>query len=272
MDLNARPPWSNGALRRLGDALRAGTAPLEDAPSYADVVAWHDNLANEVDNRIEGGSWAVESKLWTTSRWRLTTGFHVSSRRKTQDTLVDKLRRQPSLQLNTVQDLAGVRMDADLLLDEQTALAGEIAQHFGADDSAIHDLRDGAHAGYRAVHVWLRLPAGRVEIQIRTALQHLWADAYESLADTCGRGIRYGEPIDQAAAPGFDPNQVRTAVQTMHNLSTALAITEHQWQEASDLPTPDERVLATRADVIAKVKAITAAVLTIEGNTGEVGG
>ncbi|OSC32914.1 hypothetical protein B8W67_13190 [Mycolicibacillus koreensis] len=39
----------------------------------------------------------------------------------------------------------------------------DIARHFSADESAIHDLRDGAHAGYRGVYVWLRLPAGRVE-------------------------------------------------------------------------------------------------------------
>lgn len=43
-------------------------------------------------------------------------------------------------------------------------------------------------------------------------------------------------------------------------------------EEASDLLTPDWRPLVTRADVIAKAKAITTAVLTIEGNAGEDGG
>lgn len=123
---------------------------------------------------------------------------------ETQDTLAEKLQRQPTLALSAVQDLAGVRVDADLYLGEQMRLAQEIAQHFGADDSTIRDLRDGAHAGYRAVHVWLRLPAGRVEIQIRTILQSLWANVYEKLADQLGRGIRYGQPPEPPPDIGME--------------------------------------------------------------------
>lgn len=158
VDLHSRPPWSNNAVRRLGVALRDGVDPPVDCPSYAEVMLWHADLAAEVQDRIEGRSWSASELL-------------VTSRAKSQDTLLAKLRRRPYLQLNTIQDIAGVRIDADLLLGEQTRLAREIADHFGADQPAIHDLRDHPHAGYRAVHVWLRLPAGRVEIQIRTILQ-----------------------------------------------------------------------------------------------------
>lgn len=120
MDLNARPPWSNRALRRLGDALRAGTAPPIDGPAYAEILPWHTELADEVQNQIQSGHWAAASRLLATSARRLSTNLVVDSRPKTQDTLVEKLRRQPSLQLNAVQDLAGVRIEADLLLGEQT--------------------------------------------------------------------------------------------------------------------------------------------------------
>lgn len=187
VDLHSRPPWSNNAVRRLGVALRDGVDPPVDCPSYAEVMLWHADLAAEVQDRIEGRSWSASELL-------------VTSRAKSQDTLLAKLRRRPYLQLNTIQDIAGVRIDADLLLGEQTRLAREIADHFGADQPAIHDLRDHPHAGYRAVHVWLRLPAGRVEIQIRTILQSLWANFYELLADAYGRGIRYDERPEQLAA------------------------------------------------------------------------
>ena len=51
------------------------------------------------------------------------------------------------------------------------------------------------------MHVWLRLPAGRVEVQVRTHLQCAWANAYESLADAFGREIRYGYiPLDPQEA------------------------------------------------------------------------
>lgn len=136
VDLHSRPPWSNNAVRRLGVALRDGVDPPVDCPSYAEVMLWHADLAAEVQDRIEGRSWSASELL-------------VTSRAKSQDTLLAKLRRRPYLQLNTIQDIAGVRIDADLLLGEQTRLAREIADHFGADQPAIHDLRDHPHAGYR---------------------------------------------------------------------------------------------------------------------------
>jgi ppGpp synthetase/RelA/SpoT-type nucleotidyltranferase len=111
-----------------------------------------------------------------------------------------------------------------MLLDEQTALAREIAEHFGADESAIHDLREDPHAGYRAVHVWLRMPAGRVEIQIRTTLQSLWANTYEGLGDALGRGIRYGDPIEgDQPIHGVPAAKVREVIEAMHRMSAGIA-------------------------------------------------
>jgi ppGpp synthetase/RelA/SpoT-type nucleotidyltranferase len=66
--------------------------------------------------------------------------------------------------------------------------------------ACTRDLRDNPHSGYRAVHLWLRLP-GRVEVQIRTHIQGQWANTYEAVADVLGRGIRYGEmPEDKKSA------------------------------------------------------------------------
>lgn len=100
----------------------------------------------------------------------------------------------------------------------------------------------------------------------------MWANTYESLGDVCGRGIRYGEPITQESNPGVDPALVREAVQTMQELSAAPATTEQQWQESSELPITDQQMLNRRTGAIAIAQAITAAVLTIEGKTGEDGG
>jgi ppGpp synthetase/RelA/SpoT-type nucleotidyltranferase len=110
-----------------------------------------------------------------------------------------KLRRESHLTLDVVQDLAGVRVDADFSLDVQLALATEVAGHFG-ERSVIRDIRDEPHSGYRAVHVWLRLPGGRAEIQFRTEPQSAWANAYERLGDLFGREIRYGAIPDRPPA------------------------------------------------------------------------
>ncbi|KBZ59341.1 hypothetical protein K875_04901 [Mycobacterium [tuberculosis] TKK-01-0051] len=229
MDLMKRPPWSDEAVRRLGDALRDGVEPPTDGPSYDDVLRWYFDLAAEVQMQIEEGSWSIQPELVTSKAVRMDTDLRIGSRSKTRDTLVQKLRRRPTLTLDSVQDLAGVRVDADVYLGEQTQLAREIAEHFGNDETVIVDRRDGAKAGYRGIHVDLQLPAGRVEVQVRTILQSLWANVYEKLADEVGRGIRYGEAA--VPPPGYDQAEVDNAVQRMQEMSEMIAAREAEWQE-----------------------------------------
>ncbi|MEB3061604.1 nucleotidyltransferase family protein [[Mycobacterium] zoologicum] len=209
MDIDQRAPWSGRKLAQLGQSLVDDVDPPADCPSYEHVADWHSDLCSEVATTIS-------SREWTSYLGE----FDVSSRAKTIDTLRDKLRRQPHLHLNQVQDLAGVRVDLDCDLDQQTAFAEEIAQFFGAERAEIKDIRLAPHSGYRAVHVWLRLPAGRVEIQIRTRGQSAWANAYEQLGDFAGRHIRYGEPHEEPV--------IQQLVESLHEVSEGLAgLEEH---------------------------------------------
>jgi hypothetical protein len=143
--------------------------------------------------------------------------------------LVEKLEREKDkhLSLDTVQDLAGVRVDIDCSLSEQLDLAREIAAQFRTWRPIIKDIRARAHSGYRAVHVWLRLPAGRVEVQVRTLSQSAWANTYERIADVFGRGIRYGEmPKDPLARKTFD---------FMQRMSNQIAKMERAQQHRNDM-------------------------------------
>lgn len=119
--------------------------------------------------------------------------MQITFRAKTIDTLREELRRTPTISLGYVQDVAGVRIEAHMSTATQDVVTHAVAATFGHGESSIKDLRAEAHSGYRAVHVWLRLPAGRVEVQVRTRLQGQWANAFEALADFVGRGIRYGD-------------------------------------------------------------------------------
>lgn len=204
MDLEAEPPWSKSQLRKLGEALLDHCAPPAGCPDYSTVMLWHNDLAGAVAEIITDRHWDAQG----------ITEFAVTARSKTVDTLVQKLERS-TLKLDRVQDLAGVRIDADLNLSRQTQLAEEIAAHFGSNRATIRDIREEPHSGYRAVHVWLALPAGRVEIQIRTIYQSLWANVYEGLGDLFGRGIRYDQ------IPG-DPKVARI-VEVMHGMSADIA-------------------------------------------------
>ncbi|GAA2226944.1 hypothetical protein N1031_03405 [Herbiconiux moechotypicola] len=196
-------PWSDSQLRRLGTCLKHDREVPATLPNYVDVMLWYNELAASVQKSIRDLDWS--SLLDTRTP-------NITSRGKTRDTLVQKLRREESIPLHRVQDIAGVRFEADMTLDEQMAVAVAIAGVFGLrpESEYIHDLRDAHHSGYRAVHVWIQT-TGRVEVQVRTTLQGEWANMYERAADVLGRGIRYGQ------VPREEP--ARTLVEQLQELS-----------------------------------------------------
>ncbi|RMI07002.1 hypothetical protein [Cellulomonas triticagri] len=179
-------PWGSRRLRRLGEAICAGEAPPADCPRYADVMLWYDDLAAAVQSVLRALDW--------TSLLHDRPPPELTSRAKTVDTLREKLVRKPDHPLGSIQDVAGVRFECEMTLEEQDVVVQAITEGFDHPPTVVHDLRTHPVHGYRAVHVWLRLPQGRVEIQVRTHIQSAWANAYEAAADVLGRGIRYGEP------------------------------------------------------------------------------
>lgn len=78
----------------------------------------------------------------------------------------------------------------------QDGVVAQLCTLFGDEDRApkIIDRRAVPMHGYRAVHVIVFPDGEPIEIQVRTARQHEWAELFEKLADLVGRGIRYGEP------------------------------------------------------------------------------
>ena len=54
------------------------------------------------------------------------------------------------------------------------------------------DRRQQPSHGYRAIHVIVKLGDKPVEIQVRTALQHVWAELSEKIADVVDPAIKYG--------------------------------------------------------------------------------
>ena len=54
------------------------------------------------------------------------------------------------------------------------------------------DRRRRPSHGYRAVHVIVSQAVKLIEVQIRTSLQHTWAELSEKLADEFGHEIKYG--------------------------------------------------------------------------------
>lgn len=182
-------PGSLNQLKRLGDAIRDDDAAAYGSLHYNEVWSWSNDLVAAAVHDI--GDLDLGSVLDAPGT------VSITGRAKIRETVREKLQRRRSDKLPSIQDLAGVRVEADMTLTEQDRVADAIRRRFGQGVESVHDLRDGEHAGYRGVHLWVRLDSPRgawFEVQVRTGLQGDWANMYEALADLLGRGIRYGEP------------------------------------------------------------------------------
>ncbi len=88
-----------------------------------------------------------------------------------------------------MQDIAGCRLVIDDTLHQNQVVDG-LTSLF--DNTLVHDRRETPNNGYRAVHVIVVINGRAVEIQVRTALQHIWAELSEKLSDVVGPDIKYG--------------------------------------------------------------------------------
>lgn len=259
-------PWSTSELRRLSHHIRDGKAQREGDPSYSDVMLWYNDLAAAVQKKISSLDWPP---------LLLDRPFEVTSRPKTIDTLREKLQRDHATPLQSVQDIAGVRFEAEMSLDEQDAVVHAICGVFDHDPAdAVRDMRYAPHSGYRGVHIWLRLPS-RVEVQVRTHLQGMWANTYESAADVFGRHIRYGRYPDDVMDKNIVEGLQRISLERISRIeldrnemaTIDLQIEERRRRGDTEIPQSLRRRLATLKkrnfqneqelqDVLSKVKAI----------------
>ena len=59
------------------------------------------------------------------------------------------------------------------------------------------DRRNKPSHGYRAVHVIVEVSGKPIEIQVRSSLQHLWAELSEKCSDVLDSAIKYGGGPDE---------------------------------------------------------------------------
>jgi len=107
---------------------------------------------------------------------------------KTTLSIIDKLRRE-SIRLTQMQDVAGCRIVVPNTADQDRVVDG-LRRCFPTH--RVEDRRRKPSYGYRAVHVIIREHDRAVEIQVRTAWQHLWAQYSENLSDWVDPTIKYG--------------------------------------------------------------------------------
>jgi putative GTP pyrophosphokinase len=157
-------------LDRLGDRLRGGISP-EDL-TFLDT--YRRGFRNAYDSVVD--------------RVRAELGLEASGRpAKSTPAIVDKLCRS-SMRLTQMQDIAGCRVVVPDIPAQDRVIA-RLDQMF---DATVIDRRVKPSNGYRAVHVVVREVGLPVEAQVRTDLQHVWAESSEKLADAFGSQLKYG--------------------------------------------------------------------------------
>ena len=177
---------SGKQIVKLGKRLRDCDEPAtKDLEMLGDVLLTYDRALREASDTLT------------------SIGLEATTRLKTSGTIVDKLRRQRSIDLKHIHDLAGARIVQRMTLDQQDEVASAIVAAFPRAE--LLNRREEPSSGYRAIHVIARLDGCYIEMQLRTHYQDTWAQAMEFFGDRWGRDIRYGgEPNDPESRDG-DP-------------------------------------------------------------------
>lgn len=113
-----------------------------------------------------------------------------SHRLKRMTSIIAKLRHNPGMGLGGLQDIGGARFvfeDIDSLLKAQKIISQASFEHFVTDREPYDYVVKPKASGYRSIHFTYKYVSAnddydglRVELQIRTRLQHDWAMAVET--------------------------------------------------------------------------------------------
>ncbi len=135
----------------------------------------------------------------------------VSQRLKRVPTIIDKLLREPTMQLANMQDLGGCRAVLGSL-DELRRVQRRLTKN--RPSLRVSDYIAAPRAsGYRGVHVVVRYDGRPVEVQLRTQVMHEWAITVE----------RIGGRLEVDLKSGQGPTEV---LELLEVISEAMALEE----------------------------------------------
>jgi putative GTP pyrophosphokinase len=163
---------SKKQIDKLGERLWLGPVTADDLRLLDDYRRSFAPASSEVTRVLRG-----EFQLDPTAR-----------EAKSSRAILAKLGRSTTT-LSTMQDIAGCRVvvgDRKLQRSCADALQARYPQ------SKLIDRIARPSFGYRALHLVVKIEGKSVEVQLRTVLQHLWAQLCEHLSDQVGVGLKYG--------------------------------------------------------------------------------
>jgi len=164
-------PVSKTQIDRLGDRLKGGSHAESDLRLLDDYRQSFGEAYKAVVRTIRQGG-----------------EFPTGRLAKSTASIAEKLLRE-SIRLSQMQDIAGCRVVVTDVVKQGQFVASLRTVFPGA---SVIDRRDNPSYGYRAVHIIAEISGKPVEIQVRTVLQHLWAEVSEKASDVLDPTIKYG--------------------------------------------------------------------------------
>lgn len=117
-------------------------------------------------------------------------GVEVSQRLKRLPTIIDKLRREPTMQLGTMQDIAGCRAVLGSI-DEVRRVQKRFAKN--RPPLRVNDyIATPRASGYRGIHLIVVYDDRSIEVQLRTKVMHEWAITVERLSGRLSIDLKGG--------------------------------------------------------------------------------
>jgi ppGpp synthetase/RelA/SpoT-type nucleotidyltranferase len=220
---------SKTQVDRLGDRLRKGNITEAD-------LRLLDQYRRAFSEEYEAVVEAIRKEL----------GLEPTGRpAKSTTSISDKLRRE-SIRLTQIQDIAGCRLIVPDIANQE-AVVQSLTSLF--EHTTISDRRQKPSHGYRAVHVIVNSRGKLIEIQVRTALQHIWAELSEKFSDVIDPSIKYG-----GGGEAFQSllTVASTAVFELESLETEVADQTADFQER--FSSLRQEVFNSLRDTIGKVE------------------
>jgi putative GTP pyrophosphokinase len=162
---------SKSQIDKLGERLRGGHPTEEDLRLLEDYKRSFAPPFEEVVQKLRARSFSP-----------------VGRPEKSTLSIMSKLQRG-TMKLSRMQDITGCRILVDDIAEQNRAV--KILQ-MEFPDAITMDRRTKPSHGYRAVHLVVSAQGRHLEIQVRTYLQHRWADLSQKLADGVDSAIKYG--------------------------------------------------------------------------------
>jgi putative GTP pyrophosphokinase len=195
------PVESKTKINKAGKFLSKKYQAIYD---FADAEAVEIKTAQELVNRWRACHAYPLNTFQATLRTKLQ-GFKgtplVAQRLKRMPTVIDKLKRLPNMKLTTMQDIGGVRAIVENIIDVNRLVSKYVNNQtfpHKLEDHKDYILEPRDQDGYRSVHLIYNYQNKnfhtynglRVEVQIRTKLQHIWATAVETMGAFIGQSLK----------------------------------------------------------------------------------